>query len=114
MAIIDIVKYEQQEGVIVHKFPSCDLRWGTQLVVYPEQVAFFLKGGKIYDQFTEGTYTLKTNNIPLLNKIINIPFGSDSPWQADVWFVSTINRLNMKWGTETPIQLEAPSTFASE
>ena len=108
MAIIDIVKYEQQEGIIVHKFPSCDLRWGTQLVVYPGQVAFFVKGGKIYDQFTEGTYTLKTNNIPLLNKIINIPFGSDSPWQADIWFVSTINRLNLKWGTETPIQLEDP------
>ena len=45
MAIIDIVKYEQQEGVIVHKFPSCDLRWGTQLVVYPGQIAFFVKGG---------------------------------------------------------------------
>ena len=35
MAIIDVVKYEQQEGIIVHKYPSCDLRWGTQLVVYP-------------------------------------------------------------------------------
>lgn len=108
MAVIDIVKYEQQEGVIVHKFPSCDLRWGSQLVVYSGQVAFFVKGGKVCDWFTEGTYTLKTNNIPLLNKIINIPFGSDSPWQADVWFVSTINRLNLKWGTETPILLEDP------
>ena len=76
MAIIDIVKYEQQEGVIVHKFPSCDLRWGTQLVVYPGQIAFFVKGGKVCDKFTDGTYTLKTKNIPLLNKIINIPFGS--------------------------------------
>ncbi len=108
MAIIDIVKYEQQQGVIVHKFPSCDLRWGSQLVVYPGQVAFFVKGGKVCDKFTDGTYTLKTNNIPLLNKIINLPFGSDSPFQADVWFVSTLNRLNLKWGTETPIQLEDP------
>lgn len=108
MAIIDIVKYEQQEGIIVHKFPSCDLRWGTQLVVYPGQVAFFVKGGKVCDKFTEGTYTLKTSNIPLLNKIINIPFGGDSPFQADVWFINTLNRLNLKWGTETPIQLEDP------
>lgn len=108
MAIIDIVKYEQQDGVIVHKFPSCDLRWGSQLVVYPGQVAFFVKGGKVCDKFTEGTYTLKTNNLPLLNKIINLPFGGDSPWQADVWFVSTLNRLNLKWGTETPILLEDP------
>lgn len=108
MAIIDIVKYEQQEGIIVHKFPSCDLRWGTQLVVYPGQTAFFVKGGKICDKFTEGTYTLKTNNIPILNKLINIPFGGDSPFQADVWFVNTLTRLNLKWGTETPIQLEDP------
>lgn len=43
MAIIDVVKYEQQEGIIVHKFPSCDLRWGTQLVVYPGQVALLIK-----------------------------------------------------------------------
>lgn len=108
MAIIDIVKYEQQDGVIVHKFPSCDLRWGSQLVVYPGQVAFFVKGGKVCDKFTEGTYTLRTNNIPILSKIINIPFGNESPWQADVWFVSTLNRLNLKWGTETPILLEDP------
>lgn len=108
MAVIDVVKYEQQEGVIASKFPSCDLRWGTQLVVYPGQVAYFAKGGKICDRFTEGTYTLKTANIPLLNKVINIPFGGDSPFQADVWFISTISRLNLKWGTETPIQLEDP------
>lgn len=108
MAIIDIVKYEQQEGVIVHKFPSCDLRWGSQLVVYPGQVAFFVKGGTVCDKFTDGTYTLKTNNIPLLNKIVNLPFGSDSPFQADVWFVNLLQRLNLKWGTETPIQLEDP------
>lgn len=49
MAIIDIVKYEQQEGVIVHKFPSCDLRWGAQLVVCPGSVAFFVKSGKERD-----------------------------------------------------------------
>ena len=108
MAIIDIVKYEQQEGVIVHKFPSCDLRWGSQLVVYPGQVAFFVKGGTVCDKFTDGTYTLKTNNIPLLNKIINLPFGSDSPFQADVWFVNLLQLLSLKWGTETPIQLEDP------
>ena len=108
MAIIDIVRYEQQEGVIVHKFPSCDLRWGTQLVVFPGQVAYFAKGGKVCDKFTEGTYTLKTGNIPLLNKIVNLPFGGDSPFQADVWYVSTVSRLNLKWGTETPIQLEDP------
>lgn len=108
MAIIDVVKYEQKEGELVHRFPSCDLRWGTQLVVYPGQVAFFMKGGKLCDQFLEGTYTLHTNNVPLLNKLINIPFGGESPFQADVWFVNLLTKLDLKWGTETPIQLEDP------
>lgn len=108
MAIIDVVKYEQKEGELVHRFPSHDLRWGTQLVVYPGQVAFFMKGGKLCDSFREGTYTLHANNIPLLNKLINIPFGDDSPFQADVWFVNLLTKLDLRWGTENPIQLEDP------
>ena len=82
------------------------MRWGSQLVVYPGQVAFFVKGGTVCDKFTDGTYTLNTNNIPLLNKIVNLPFGNDSPFQADVWFVNLLQCLSLKWGTETPIQLE--------
>jgi len=108
MAIIDVVKHEPREGELVHRFPSHDLRWGTQLVVYPGQVAFFMKGGQLCDTFTEGTYTLHTKNIPLLNKLINIPFGGDSPFQADVWFVNLLTKLDLRWGTENPIQLEDP------
>jgi membrane protease subunit (stomatin/prohibitin family) len=51
MAIIDLVKYEAQDGEFVWKFPSEDLRIGTQLVVNISQTAFFVKGGKIYDQY---------------------------------------------------------------
>lgn len=108
MAIINVVKYEQQEGELVHMFPSHELRWGTQLVVYPGQVAFFLKGGQLCDTFTEGTYTLSTKNIPILYKLLALPFGFDSPFQADVWFVNLLSKLDLLWGTETPIQLEDP------
>lgn len=93
---------------LVKRFPSSDLRLGTQVVVYPGQIAFFMKGGKLYDEFESGTYTLKTSNIPLLGKIINIPFGSQSPFQAEVWFVNTISVLDAKWGTSTPLQIEDP------
>lgn len=108
MAIIDVVKYEQNDGEIVYRFPSAGLRWGTRLVVYPGQVAFFAKGGKICDEFKEGTYTLSTNNIPILNRIVNLPYGGESPFQADVWFVNLLTKLDFKWGTETPIQIEDP------
>ena len=82
MALIDIVKWEMNDNEVVYKFPSDDLRLGTQLVVYPSQTAFFVKGGVIFDEFTSGTYTLDTNNIPILNKVVNLPFGSESPFQA--------------------------------
>ena len=51
---------------------------------------------------------MKTDNIPLLNKLINIPFGGNSPFQAEVWFVNKLSVLDAKWGTATPLQIEDP------
>jgi len=108
MAIVDVVKWQSNGSEFCHKFPSSNLRLGTQLVVSTSQTAFFVKGGQICDEFVSGTYTLKTENIPVLHKLINIPFGGDSPFQAEVWFINLINKLDLKWGTPQPIQLEDP------
>ena len=108
MALINVVKYEMQDGVFCSKYPVDDLRIGSQLIVYPSQVAFFVKGGQVLDEFTSGTYTISTGNIPLLNKIVNIPFGKESPFKAEVWFVNTVSKLDMPWGTPQPIQIEDP------
>jgi membrane protease subunit (stomatin/prohibitin family) len=108
MALIDVVKCEVNNEEFCYKFPSDDLKLGTQLVVYPAQTAFFVKGGKVMDEFKSGTHTLKSENIPLLNKLINLPFGSNSPFKAEVWFINQISKLDIKWGTPTPIQLEDP------
>ncbi|MDR1747224.1 MAG: SPFH domain-containing protein [Tannerella sp.] len=108
MALIDVVKCDVNDKEFVYKFPSDDLRLGTQLVVYPAQTAFFVKGGAVYDGFQAGTHTLKSSNIPLLNKLINLPFGSVSPFKAEVWFINQISKLDIKWGTPSPIQLEDP------
>lgn len=96
------------EKELVHRFESDELRLGSQLVVYPSQTAFFVKGGKILDEFTSGTYTIKSENIPLLGKVINIPFNGETPFKAEVWFVNHISILNNKWGTMNPIQVEDP------
>lgn len=108
MAIVDVVKYQAEENEFIWKFPSSDLRIGTQVIVNPAQYAFFVKGGKILDEFTNGTYTVKTENIPLLNKMINLPFGGNSPFQAEVWYVNLLTKLDNKWGTASPILLEDP------
>ena len=108
MAMIDVVKYESTGDEFVWKHPVSDLKLGTQLVVNVSQKAFFVKGGQICDAFDSGTTTLKSGNIPLLNKLINLPFGDDSPFQAEVWYVNLLSFLDNKWGTSTPIQLEDP------
>lgn len=108
MAIVDVVKCEMQPGILVQKFPSSDLRLGTQLVVHPGQTAIFVKGGAICDMFESGTYTISTNNIPILCRLINLPFGGDSPFQAEVWFVNKLSILDSTWGTATPLQIEDP------
>lgn len=97
-----------QDGVFCQKYPVDDIRIGSQLVVYPSQVAFFVKGGQVLDEFTAGTYTISTENIPILNKLINLPYGSESPFKAEVWFVNTISKLDLPWGTPQPIQIEDP------
>lgn len=108
MALIDVVKWEVNSSEFCYKFPSDDLRIGTQLVVYTAQTAFFVKGGQICDEFSAGTYTIKTENIPILNKLIKLPFGGDTPFKAEVWFINQISKLDIKWGTPQPIQVEDP------
>lgn len=108
MALIDVVVFRGDQSDFVWKFPSENLRWGTQLVVKPAQVAYFVKGGRILDEVTEGTITLKSANIPLLTTLMSLPFGGDTPFQAEVWFVNLVSKLNNPWGTTKPIQLEDP------
>jgi membrane protease subunit (stomatin/prohibitin family) len=108
MNIVDIVKWEMNTEELVYKFDSNSLRLGSQLVVYPSQTAFFVKRGNIADEFLSGTYTIKSENIPVLGKLINIPFNSESPFKAEVWFVNQTSILDCKWRTPTNIQIEDP------
>ena len=108
MNAVDIIKWEVSDRELIHRFPSDEIRLGSQLIVYPSQTAFFMKGGQICDEFTSGTYTIKSENIPLLGKIINIPFNKETPFKADVWFANQISLLDCKWGTATPLQIEDP------
>lgn len=108
MSFVSVIQWEVNTSELVHKSPAQDLTAGSQLVVYPGQTAFFVKGGEIYDEFHAGTHQLNTENIPLLNRVLNLPFGGDTPFQAEVWFVNGISLLDFLWGTSTPIQIEDP------
>ncbi len=108
MAIIEVIKYDGGADVFAWKYPSDELGTWTQLIVNESQEAILFKGGKALDVFGSGRHTLSTANIPLLNKIINLPFGGRSPFTAEVWFINKIFSLDIKWGTATPIQIQDP------
>lgn len=108
MAVVEVVKYDGDPGLFAWKYPREDLGTWTQLIVNESQEAILFKDGKALDVFGSGRYTLETRNIPLLNKIINLPFGGRSPFAAEVWFVNKLSTLDVKWGTPSPVQMQDP------
>ncbi len=108
MAIIDVVKYDGNPQVFAWKHPNQELSTWTQVIVNESQEAVLYKGGQALDWFGPGRHTLETKNIPILNNIINLPFGGRSPFTAEVWYVNKITSLDVKWGTPTPIQIQDP------
>ena len=108
MAVVKVVKYDGGPDVFAWKYPSEELGTWTQLIVNESQEAVLFKSGKALDVFQSGRHTLDTANIPILNSIINIPFGGRSPFTAEVWYINKVSILDVKWGTATPIQLQDP------
>ncbi len=108
MAIVEVVKYDGNPDVFAWKYPNSELGTWTQLIVNESQEAILFKGGQACDVFQAGRHTLDTSNIPILNKLVNLPFGGKSPFSAEVWYINKIFSLDIKWGTSTPIQLQDP------
>lgn len=108
MAIVEVVKYNGGPDVYAWKYPNEELGTWTQLIVNESQEAVLFKGGMALDVYGSGRHTLETANIPLLNKIVNLPFGGRSPFTAEVWYVNKIFSLDVKWGTTSPIQIQDP------
>ncbi len=108
MAIAEVIKFNSDASVFAWKYPNSELATWTQLIVNESQEAILLKNGQIADVFGPGRYSLSTDNIPVLQKLINIPFGGKSPFSAEIWFINRAFSLDIKWGTSTPIQIQDP------
>ena len=105
---IDIIDWtDNTNDTIVYKFPRYqnEIKMGAKLTVRESQVAVFLNEGQIADVFQPGMYTLSTQNMPILSTLKGWKYGFDSPFKADIFFVSTKQFTNQKWGTKNPIML---------
>ena len=107
LVFLEVIEWFDDSGkAIVHRVPeggSGEIKYGAQLIVRDSQAAVFFYHGKAYDAFGSGRHTLVTANLPLLNKILAIPWGLTSPLRAEVYFVNMKVFTSLKWGTKNPV-----------
>jgi membrane protease subunit (stomatin/prohibitin family) len=109
--LIDIIEWvEESNDVLMWKFPDQDreIKYGAQLTVRESQMAIFVNEGQIADVFGPGRHELATRNMPLLTTLKSWKYGFESPFKVDIYFFSTRQFLNLKWGTPNPIMMRDP------
>jgi len=110
--IFDIVQFVDEAGTeMVHRIPergSGDFRIGSQVIVRDSQAAVFYRDGRALDVFGPGSHTIATANIPYLVNLIGKAFSGETPFKAEVYFVSLREFTDLKWGTPTPITIKDP------
>ena len=114
MSLVDVIKYEGDNQTFVWKHPREDFNTGSQLIVHESQEAIFFLNGQALDSFLPGRYELETQNIPLLNKIINIPSGGESPFHAEVYFINLVEQMGILSSNPLRYQQSAESGTASQ
>jgi membrane protease subunit (stomatin/prohibitin family) len=106
--LVDIIEWvDNTNRALVWRFPRYqnEIKNGAQLIVRPGQKAIFVYRGQVADVFEPGNYTLGTENLPILSTLQGWKYGFNSPFKSEVYFVSTRQITDLKWGTPNPIIL---------
>lgn len=106
--LVDIVEWiDHTRDTLVWRFPRYhnQIKHGAQLIVRPGQVAVFVHRGELADVFEPGHYKLTADNLPILSTLLGWKYGFESPFKSEVYFVSTRQVTELKWGTPNPVML---------
>lgn len=106
--IAKIIKYEGDNSTFIQKHPCEDFNILTQLIVHESQEAIFFMNGQALDLFGAGRYTLETQNIPQIGKLLNRITGGDTPFHCEVYFINKAVQMAIKWGTDSKIRFIEP------
>ncbi|HEX9860845.1 MAG TPA: SPFH domain-containing protein, partial [Nitrospirota bacterium] len=104
---LEVVEFLDETGEeMVHRVPaggSGELKFGAQCIVRDSQAAVFFRDGKGTDVMGPGRHTISTKNIPVLTKMLMLPWGFESIFKAEVYFVNQKVFTSLKWGTRDPV-----------
>jgi len=107
LVFLEAIEWFDESGQeIAHRIPekgSGEIKFGAQLTVRESQAAILFYKGRAGDAFGPGRHTLKTANIPIITKILSVPWGAVSPLRAEVYFLNLKIFANLKWGTRDPV-----------
>ena len=103
----DIIEWTEtaENDILAYRFPRYqnEIKMGAKLVVREGQNAVFVNEGQLADVYKPGTYTLSTRNLPILSTLKGWKYGFNSPFKAEVYFISVKQWTDQKWGTQNPI-----------
>ncbi len=105
---IDIIEWtDDSRDTLSFRFPDEDkeIKRGAQLIVRESQAVQFVYLGQYGDLFGPGKHTLTTDNIPVLSRLKGWKYGFESPFKADVYYVTTRLFTGNKWGTSNPVMM---------
>jgi membrane protease subunit (stomatin/prohibitin family) len=108
---IDILEWtESSDGTLAWRFPMADneIQYGASLTVRESQMAVFVNEGQVADVFGPGMHKLTTQTLPVLTYLKNWDKLFESPFKSDVYFFSTRQQLDQRWGTAQPVTLRDP------
>src|SRR5262245_3980982 len=110
--LIDIIEWTEpsENQILAYRFPRYqnEIKNGAKLTVREGQVAALVNEGQLADVYPPGLHTLETNNMPILSTIKGWKYGFHSPFKVDVYFISTRQWTDLKWGTQNPVMLRDP------
>jgi len=101
----DVIKNSGSGELLIWRQPEEDFNTNSTLVVMPGEEAIFIKGGTVEQVFENGTYKLSTENYPFISRLRNAFSGGVSTFNCVVYFVRKADSKEIRWGTETPIQV---------
>lgn len=108
--LASVIKYEGDNETLIWKHPIEDFNYGSQLIVHESQEAIFFRDGQALDLFGAGRYTLETQQLPILEKLYQLPTDPEKTFHSEVYFINLAPQMGIKWGTDSKVRIFDPAS----